>query len=80
MVENDTAMFECLAVGTPALDQNWYYDDMVIASDEEKYNIDVFGTLFVYNVEFEDHGIYTCTFNNSLKTLSLEAELKVQGI
>ena len=84
VLENDTAKFECFSLGNPRPDHAWYFeDDCSIIEEGEKYHIGDsgadFGALFIYNVEFLDHGTYTCVYNNTVDTLSLSAVLYVQG-
>ena len=83
VLENGTALFRCLATGTPTPDHSWYYNDTSIIVGD-KYSIGGpgvnYGSLIIRRVEFSDRGEYTCVYNNSVKILSLDAALSVQGM
>ena len=83
VIENGTALFRCLATGTPTPDHSWYYNGTSIIVGD-KYSIGGpgidYGSLIIRRVEFSDRGDYTCVYNNSVKTLSLDAALSVQGM
>ena len=81
VVEGDSASFECLVLGNPMPEQEWLHDGLTISFDSRiSLNVEGRGTLFIKNVEFQDRGLYTCIYNNSLGDIERSAQLNVQGM
>ena len=72
--QSDNVTFLCQAVGEPAPDISWYFNDVMInvSDNSSKYMIvsrslnitTTENTLIVYNVTSSDVGNYTCNASN----------------
>lgn len=81
--EGESVVFECFATGEPTPTVEWEFQDQIIDTDNGKYSIgafasSAFGSLTVYNLIYDDHGVYTCNASNAVGTLLRSAELFVQ--
>ncbi|XP_069501495.1 neural cell adhesion molecule L1 isoform X2 [Ambystoma mexicanum] len=77
----EAASFECLALFDPSFVKKsvrWKMGekDVEETSDSDKYFIEE-GTLTVYNVDYDDEGIYTCVAESPLDSVEESAELVV---
>ena len=72
----DMVNFTCQAIGEPAPDISWYFDDVMInvSDSSSKYMIvsrslnvtTITSMLTVYNATSSDVGVYSCTASNAL--------------
>lgn len=79
--KGEEANFECLALFDPSFlkkSVTWKMNDREIkeSPESDKYFIQD-GTLTVYNVDYEDEGIYTCVAQSPLDMVEESAELVV---
>ena len=84
--ERDNVTFECFGTGEPTPTVSWFFrGSQLPAMGSNKYAIagfgeSNFGALTVFNLTYDDHGMYTCNVSNGLRAISASAELQVQGI
>lgn len=81
-LEGDTVSFDCLVTGQPPPEQTWLFEDIpVTAFDLPQFTIgeEEFGSLKIYNISYEDEGMYTCIYNSSIGEIVRSAQLSVQG-
>ena len=81
-LETDTVTFRCLASGNPIPTVTWSFKGENI-SDGGRFQIgktgELFGSLTIADIVFEDEGMHTCTFNNPHGSVETFTELTVQG-
>ena len=96
IIDGSSALFVCEAVAFPNHEVNWTFTSgsdgmemMVIGTnaseDTEKYSIvrdrgEMFGSLTISDVQYEDHGKYKCTAYNTIGNVSASAVLTVHGM
>lgn len=80
-VEGDDISFDCLAIGDPIPEQVWLFNSLEIIPDSLRITIgeELYGTLAIWNVTYEDRGTYTCIYNSSLGEIEYSAVLAIQG-
>ena len=80
-VEGDDISFDCLAIGDPIPEQMWLFNSLEVIPDYLRITIgeELYGTLAIWNVTYEDRGTYTCIYNSSLGQIEFSAELAIQG-
>ena len=85
-LERDTAVFNCSASAEPLHSVQWFFDEMLLTTNDTKYTIDVnssspyYGRLMVHNVNQNDTGQYTCEVSNVHGNATASANLQVQGV
>lgn len=90
MIFGDTAEFVCVITGHPIPRIQWYHDEELVTSDDERTTVEVFpngaqqmklavSTLTILNIIGSDSGSYRCTGDNSAGNVSSAVELEVAG-
>ena len=90
IIDGNSATFVCEAVAFPRHEVNWTFtsgsDGVTSASeDADKYSIvrdsgEMFGSLTISDVQYEDRGTYKCTAYNTIGSVSASAVLTVHGM
>ena len=82
VLEGDDISFDCLVIGNPVPEQIWLFDNILVVEDPPRITIgaELYGTLSINNVMFEEEGIYTCIYNSTIGFIDTTAQLTVQGI
>ena len=96
IIDGNSASFVCEAVAFPSHEVNWTFTNsqggmerMVIGTnaseDTDKYSIvrdrgEMFGSLTISDVQYEDRGTYKCTAYNTIGSVSASAVLTVHGM
>ncbi|XP_044299559.1 neural cell adhesion molecule L1 isoform X2 [Varanus komodoensis] len=79
VVENQTAILQCMAFGAPRPTVKWFMEDMYPALDDERIFMFTNGTLVLDQVQREDAGNFTCMAANDQNNVSITARLIVKG-
>ena len=82
VLEDDSVTFQCFGAGEPFPNVTWTFDGSELILGDKYVVAEVganFGALTIFNVTFEDRGVYTCTYTNVHGSPSAMAELTVQG-
>uniref|UniRef100_A0A8D2Q984 L1 cell adhesion molecule n=1 Tax=Varanus komodoensis TaxID=61221 RepID=A0A8D2Q984_VARKO len=84
VVENQTAILQCMAFGAPRptvnmIDKEGFMEDMYPALDDERIFMFTNGTLVLDQVQREDAGNFTCMAANDQNNVSITARLIVKG-
>ena len=89
VAENETAIFQCVAEGTPPPAISWLRNSTLLGNDSRitisepqttyVMSIEVSQTLMLANTRREDNGMYTCRATNNESTAEQHFYLVVQG-
>ena len=74
--EKQNVTLHCKAAGFPPPIITWHKDGQVIEDERRQLNK---RKLEIKEIEFEDHGIYTCTAENLLGRVQLSVNVTVKG-
>ena len=83
--QNENITFLCQAVGEPVPNISWYFNDINVSDNNNKYMImsrslnitTTENTLTVYNVTSSDVGTYTCNYSNIIGSTTRSGILTV---
>lgn len=82
-VEGDDAYFDCGTYATPFPTTEWSFQGSTLQPGM-KYSIAQsgpnIGRLTIRNVTYDDQGIYTCNASNTINSLTISAQLFIQGV
>ncbi len=92
IINGNSVTFICEGRADPQHDVIWSFDNTIIASttindtQSSKYllNSDIkpeatYGSLSVMDVQYSDRGVYQCSLNNTVSTITSSASLTVEG-
>ena len=84
--ETNSVKFTCEAIGTPLPAISWYFNDVTINQENDKYIIYATGvpekvesSLTIFNPVFSDAGTYTCYAENVVGSDNSSGILTVNG-
>ena len=93
IIDDHNVTFMCEAVADPPHNVSWLFNNTTPiltteeAAESKKYSLNrdpslvsLFGSLTVYNVQYEDRGVYQCTVNNYVDSITAMATLTVHGM
>ena len=85
--ETNSVTFTCEAIGEPSPDISWYFNDIMINQENDKYSSisaagvpeKVENSLTIFNPVFSDAGTYTCYADNVVGSDNSSGILTVNG-
>lgn len=79
VMAGEDVSFDCNARGTPLPRISWHFEDIPLASTNQRYTFHLDGSIDLRRVEVIDDGFYTCVAKNRAGSANRTIVLTVQG-
>lgn len=78
-LNGDAARLDCMAMGIPEPDIQWYFNGRLVAQSTDELRIQANGSLVIVQPTLLQAGVYRCEATNHLGTVQSTATIQVKG-